>query len=82
MGLNYGIEYQPRTQALWFVVSLSARGKAREGEKWKIRREAPGRIRIQNGGSVFCVIYIIIEMTLFTAKYGFVHCHYSLDCNI
>ena len=64
--------------------SLSARGKAREGEKWKIRREAPGRIRIQNGGSVFCkcsvlfcIIYIIIEMTLFTAKYGFVHCHYS-----
>jgi hypothetical protein len=51
--------------------SLSARGTAREGEKWKIRREAPGRIRIQNGGSVFCkglqvfcVIYIIIIRTL------------------
>jgi hypothetical protein len=29
---------QPRTQALWlFTTSLSARGKAREGEKWKIR---------------------------------------------
>ena len=31
---------------------------------------------------VFCIIYIIIEMTLFTAKYGFVHCQYSLECNI
>jgi hypothetical protein len=38
----------------------------------KFSGEAPGRIRIQNGGSVFCIIYIIIEMTLFTAKYGFV----------
>ena len=54
---------QPRTQALWFVYALSARGKAREGEKWKIRREAPGRIRIQNGGSVFCkcsVLFILL----------------------
>ena len=43
--------------------SLSARGKAREGEKWKIRREAHGRIRIQNGGSVFCkcsVLFILL----------------------
>ena len=43
--------------------SLSARGKAREGEKWKIRWEAPGRIRIQNGGSVFCkcsVLFILL----------------------
>jgi hypothetical protein len=42
---------------------LSARGTAREGEKWKIRREAPGRIRIQNGGSVFCkcsVLFIFL----------------------
>ena len=54
---------QPRTQALWLFTSLSARGKAREGEKWKIRREAPGRIRIQNGGSVFCkcsVLFILL----------------------
>ena len=64
--------------------SLSARGKAREGEKWKIRREAPGRIRIQNGGSVFCkcsVLFILL-LKLFTAKYEFVHCQYSLECNI
>ena len=43
--------------------SLSARGTAREGEKRKIRREAPGRIRIQNGGSVFCkcsVLFILL----------------------
>ena len=43
--------------------SLSARGMAREGEKRKIRREAPGRIRIQNGGSVFCkcsVLFILL----------------------
>ena len=43
--------------------SLSARGTAREGEKWKIRREAPGKIRIQNGGSVFCkcsVLFILL----------------------
>ena len=73
-----------------FGLFTCARGTAREGEKQKIRREAPGRIRIQNGGSVFkvsvlqvfCIIYIIIEMTLFTAKYGFVHCQYSLVCNI
>ena len=65
------------------------RGTAREGEKRKIRREAPGKIRIQNGGSVFCrgsVLFILLltEMTLFTAKYGFVHYHYSLamECSI
>ena len=43
--------------------SLSARGTAREGEKRKIRREAPGRIRTQNGGSVFCkcsVLFILL----------------------
>jgi hypothetical protein len=55
---------QPRRQALWFAfTSLSARGKAHEGEKWKIQREAPGRIRIQNGGSVFCkcsVLFILL----------------------
>jgi hypothetical protein len=66
--------------------SLSARGTASEGEKRKIGREAPGRIRIQNGGAVFTftgvIIYIIIEMTLFTAKYGFVTIQYSLECNI
>jgi hypothetical protein len=56
--------YQPRTQALWFVTSLSARGKAREGEKWKIRREAPGRIRIQNGGSVFCKCSVLFLLLL------------------
>ena len=59
----FSVCLQPRTQALWFATSLSARGKAREGEKWKIRREAPGRIRIQNGGSVFCkcsVLFILL----------------------
>jgi hypothetical protein len=66
--------------------SLNARGTAREGGKWKIRREAPGRIRITKWRvsvlQVFCIIYIIIEMILFTAKYGFVHCQYFLECNI
>jgi hypothetical protein len=36
--LQYTMSMQPRTQALWFVTSLSARGTAREGEKWKINR--------------------------------------------
>jgi hypothetical protein len=44
--------------------SLSARGKAREGEKRKIRREAPDRIRIQNGGSVFCKCSVLLILLL------------------
>jgi hypothetical protein len=46
-----------------FGLFTCARGTAREGEKRKIRREAPGRIRIQNGGSVFCkcsVLFILL----------------------
>jgi hypothetical protein len=67
----------PRT---WIIVCLvheslsasssSARGTTREGEKLKIRREAPGRMRIQNGGSVFCIIAIVVQMTLLSPKYG------------
>ena len=56
-----GISLVPRRFGLF--TSLSARGTAREAEKWKIRREAPGRIRIQNGGSVFCkysVLFILL----------------------
>jgi hypothetical protein len=69
--------YLPRT---WIIVCLvheslsasssSARGTTREGEKLKIRREAPGRMRIQNGGSVFCIIAIVVQMTLLSPKYG------------
>ena len=57
--IDLSASYQPRTQALWFVYVIK---RARE-KKWKIRREAPGRIRIQNGGSVFCkcsVLFILL----------------------
>jgi hypothetical protein len=53
---------EPRRFGLF--TSLSARGKAREGEKRKIRREAPDRIRIQNGGSVFCKCSVLLILLL------------------
>ena len=45
-------------------VLVCARGTARGREKRKIRRAAPGKIRIQNGGSVFCrySVFFILEI--------------------
>jgi hypothetical protein len=55
--------YLPRTQALWFVYVIKRTWDGTRGRKTENRREAPGRIRIQNGGSVFCkcsVLFILL----------------------